>query len=260
MGKRHNQVFIAVVIAAMLLMSLQTRTGPLRPFWFASAGIDRANAAIAYMRDGLHVFWRVATLNEAELMELRMENMELRLAKHDYDRIHRENQRLRAAMDFKSRTPGAVAVARVVTRSGDRLSNVIVLDKGRRHGVKKNMIAIVPSGLVGKVISVEGGFSRLLLLDDSRFSAAVRLEDSRAEAVYKGRGNGNGVLNYLKVDIPVDSGVSVVTTGLDALFPPDIVLGTVDYVQTDSEELFHKVAIKPTVNLQTLEEVLIVTR
>lgn len=243
-----------------MLMTVQVRTGPLRPFGFVSSALDRANATISYMREGLHTFWRVATLNEIELVNLRRENIELRLAKHDYERVYRENLRLRAALDFSSTRPGAVAVARVVSRSGDRLSNVIVIDRGTRHGIRKDMVAIVPDGIVGKVMSVESGFSRVLLLDDSRFSAAVRLEDGRASSVYQGRGNGNGLLKYLRVDIPVEKGMRIVTSGLDALFPPGIVVGSVDAVHTDMEEIFHRVAVKPSADLQTLEEVLIVTR
>ena len=260
MLKRHQQVFIAIAVIAIGLMTLQSKYGSLRPFWFVSSAIDRTNLAFTYMKDGLNVFGRIAVLNEKELMELRRRNMELRSDLLDYEKLHRENTRLRAALEFSDRTPGLIAVARVISRGGGPLSRFIVVDKGARHGIRKDMVALVPEGLVGKVLSVDEQFARILLVDDSRFSAAVRLADSRNEGVYSGLGSGKGTLKYARVDTPLINGTSLVTSGLDALFPADIPVGTVGSVVTVEDELFHKADVSPEVDLRKVEEVTIVSR
>jgi rod shape-determining protein MreC len=260
MLKRHQQVFIAIAVIAIGLMTLQSKFGPLRPFWFVSSALDRTNSAVTYLKDGLRAFGMAAVLNEEELMELRRRNMELRLELRDYGRLYRENARLRAALEFSDRTPGLVAVCRVVSKGGDPLSNYMVVDKGGRHGVRKDMVAIVPEGIIGKIMSVEPEYARVLLVDDPRFSAAVRVADSRAEGVYSGLGRGSGKLKYASVDVPIINGVSLVTSGLDALFPADITLGTISSVETLEDELFHKAEVKPVVDLQRIEEVIIITR
>lgn len=260
MLKKHQQVFIAIAVIAIGLMTLQSKYGQIRPFWFVSSVIDRTNSAMTYLRDGLSTFQRVATLNEEKLMDLQRQNFELRTEKQDYKRLYHENARLRAALEFADNTPGFVTVARVISRGGDRISNFIVIDKGERHGIKKDMVVTVPEGLIGKVFSVEGKFSRVLLVDDSRFSAAVRLEDSRVQGVYSGLGNNKGTLKYIRTDVPVISGTPLVTSGLDALFPPGILVGSVSLVETDEDQLFHMVSALPAVDLSRLEEVTIVTR
>jgi len=260
MLKKHQKVFIAIAIIALSLMTLQSKYGRIRPFWFVSSAVDRANSTMTYLRSGMGTFLRVTTLNEEMLTELERQNEELRKDKHDYDRIYRENARLRTALEFADSVPGIVAVARVVSKGGDRLSNFFVIDKGERHGIRKDMVVIVPEGLIGKVFSVERKFSRVLLADDSRFSAAVRLADTRVEGVYSGLGSGSGTLKYVRVDVPISNGTTLFTSGLDALFPPGIAVGTVSFTQTDEDELFHRIEISPAVDLGRIEEVSIVTR
>jgi len=60
--------------------------------------------------------------------------------------------------------------------------------------------------------------------------------------------------------VPVTSGTPLVTSGLDALFPPGILVGSVSSVETDEDQLFHSVSALPAVDLNRLEEVTIVTR
>ena len=97
------------------------------------------------------------------------------------------------------------------------------------------------------------------MLNDSRFSVAVRLQDSRAEAVLSGTGSG-AVLKYLGTDVPVSEGDMLVTSGLDALFPTGINVGEVRRVRTHAKELFHQVEVAPLADLHRLEEVIVVNR
>ena len=164
--KRHQSVFLAVAIAAVCLMTFQSRFGRLHPFWFVSSAIDRTNSSIVYLREGIRTFRRVAVLNETELADLREQNRDLRMRMHDHDTLSRENERLREALDFTDRAAGIVAVAKVISKGGDILSNIIVINKGEKHGIRKDMVAIVPEGLVGKVLSADDSYSRVMLLDD----------------------------------------------------------------------------------------------
>lgn len=247
-----------VAVTAIALMTLQSKVGPIRPFWFMGSLFDRANSSYTYIKDGLDTFVRVASLNEKELAGLRRLNAALRTQERDYRRLVHENARLRSALEFADQRPNAIAVARVVSRGGDRLSNIVVINKGANHGVRKDMVVIVPEGLVGKVLSTQEEFSRVLLIDDPGFSVAVRLDEQRTEGVFTG--SGNGQIKYIDSDIPLSPGLTLSTSGMDALFPPGIAVGNIVSVKTDARELFHRVSARPAADLSRLEEVVIVTR
>jgi len=124
-----------------------------------------------------------------------------------------------------------------------------------------DMAAITPQGLCGKVVSVSDTYSVVLLVEDARFSAAIRTEKGRKEGVFSGSGLGNpGLLKYVGVDQTVEIGEAVLTSGLDALFPPGIPVGMVEEVITDEKDLFHQITITPFVDTTKVEEVQIVTR
>lgn len=260
MLKRHHQVYIAIVLLSMALMTFQSRQGVLRPLWFMPSALNNMNSSITYIKQGLGTFLRVATLNEQELAELRKDNLRLRTEAADYDRLRLENQRLREVLEFADRTPDVVAVARIISRGSNQAARTVVIDKGKRHGLLKDMAVIVPEGLAGKVMQAEDAYASVLLVDDSMFSAAVRMEQSRVSAVYTGHGRGRGVLKYVSTDQPLEPDDKLVTSGLDGLFPPGIAVGRVNSVTTDFKELFHGATVVPSVDTRMLEEVVIVSR
>ncbi|MEJ2254664.1 MAG: rod shape-determining protein MreC [Nitrospirota bacterium] len=171
-----------------------------------------------------------------------------------------ENRRLRALLDLKDLAPGFVAAAQVVSRGNDRWSNTFIINKGGQSGVRGNMAVITPAGLLGKVQETQGDYARVLLIDDTRFRAAVRIEGTRSEAVLAGAGIRRCVLKYLDIDTPVKEGDVIVTSGLDAMFPPGIKVGEVKSVTTNTKELFHRVVVTPFVDTRRVEEVVVVKR
>lgn len=260
MLSRHFRLFLSLVAASMLLMTYQSRTGPLGLFRFLSYSLNNVNAFIESLGDGAGETLRKVALDDAELKRLRKEVRGLRLDALMHRKVLIENARFREALALKESEPRHVATARVVSRGGGRWSNTFVIDKGGDDLVEKDMAAITPEGLLGKVIETQASFSKILLIDDSLFSVAVRLEDERAEGVLSGEGRELCRLKYIGVDAEVARGDVLVTSGLDGLFPPDIPVGYVSKVSTREKDLFHDIEAVPFVDSGRVEEVAIISR
>ncbi len=65
---------------------------------------------------------------------------------------------------------------------------LLSLTKEAPDGITKDMTAITPKGLVGKISEVSTSYSSLLLLTDMNLSVAVRLQESRREGIISGTG------------------------------------------------------------------------
>lgn len=258
--KKHFYFFLFVFAAAVLLMTYQSRMGPLRPFGFLSHPLDVIDLFIVDVRDTTGVAVRMAIGQEKELRRLKRELREVKAREMGFKGLMLENERLRRLLELKGRQPGFVAAARVVSGGSDQWSNVFVIDKGSDHMVEKDMAVITPHGLLGKVMETTPGFSRVLLIDDTRFSAAVRLETRRTEAVLSGNGRGRCLLKYVVKDISPEVNEAVVTSGLDGLFPPGIVAGYITGISTREEDLFHEIEVVPFVDTSRVEEVIIIKR
>lgn len=257
---RSLRLYLLVVTGALFFMTYESIHGPLRPFAFVARPLDAASRGITAVQTTVADAVRTTFLQEREIRSLRRNVADLRHAAGRYRELMIENRRLRQILDLASTEPGFSVAARVVSKGTDRWTNLLVIGKGARHGIRKNMAVITTSGLAGKVVEVRENFAAVLLVDNPRFAAAVRLQEDRSEAVLAGAGPGRAVLRYLSVDASPVPGEPLVTSGLDGLFPPGIAAGTVANVNTPEDALFHEVTVTLAVDTAELEELVVVAR
>lgn len=260
MPKKRYRLLISLFAVSIMLMTYQNRSGALRPFGFLEEPLYAVNIAVSAFKDALTDPFEKFTLRQEETERLRRQLRSLRMREQRMTEVELENRRLTALLDLSERREGFVAAARVVSRGSDRWANTFVIDKGRRDSVEKDMAVITVDGLLGKVMEAGETHSTVLLIDDLRFSAAVRLQAGRTEAVLSGAGPGRCVLKYVPADEQVKEGDTVVTSGLDGLFPPGMAAGFVSSVATEKDALFHEIEVVPYVDTAEVEEVAVVRR
>lgn len=190
---------------------------------------------------------------QAELTEVQLENEQFReiIDKKDdlkaYDPIH----------------------ATVISRNPDQWEERVIIDKGKKQGVKQNMAVITARGLVGKVISVTDFHSTVELLTtenrDFRVSAVVRGKGKKAKSAYgliESYDPERGELLMKKVDADIDIkvGENVVSSGLGGIFPQGLPIGTVTEVSTEDYGLTNMLYIKPAAQFSMLDHVIIASR
>lgn len=93
------------------------------------------------------------------------------------------------------------------------------------------MPAITLNGLAGKVISTSPHFSEILLLTDTNFSVAVRVERTRSEGIVSGTGTNMCILKYIPVEEDIMVGDRLITSGTDGIFPEGIKVGVVKKIE-----------------------------
>lgn len=212
-------------------------------------------------------FFRNTWHNYIDLHNVRKQNLELQdqiarlkleetRLKEDAGQAHR----LQTLLDFKQNYVGDVLPAQVIGTSGSEHSRLIYIDKGERAGLRPDMAVITPDGIVGKVKDVTRFSSSVLLINDRESGAGVILEKSRRQGVLRGAAAGELNLSDIMSDEKIDVGESVVTSGGDRIYPKGVPVGTVSSVSPDREDgASLAIKIKPAVDLNRLEEVLVVT-
>ncbi|MCI0354340.1 MAG: rod shape-determining protein MreC [Acidobacteria bacterium] len=264
---RNLTILIVVLFAQVLGLAVQIKrpseTGPERliRIWTVSL-ITPAERAFLRVRDGVVNAW----LNYVDLRGVRQENRELRgqLDRMQMERAQLEHEagegrRLEALLQFKQQFPAETVAARVIGSSGSEHSNLIYIDRGASDGLSAGMAVITPQGVVGKVTEVFPHTAQVLEIRDASSGVGVVLEKSRLRAVLKGAGGGATQVRFVMSDEKVEVGERVVTTGGDRIFPRGMAVGTVISVAS-SDEVFLSIAVKPAVDFQRLEEVLVIKR
>jgi rod shape-determining protein MreC len=258
MRKRRYPLFLLLVVLSAILMFYQGDRGALRPLGFLARPVNILNEAIGWAGSIPRGFFGNFAAGQKELERLRAEVEALRLREQRFKEVAIENRFLRDALYLKARTEGFVAAASVTSNGNGRWSSAFVIDKGRAHSIEKGMAAITPDGLLGKVQEADSDTALILLIDDAAFSAAVRLQDSRVDAIVSGAGVGRAVLKYAGAETPVGMGEVVITSGLDGLFPPGIPVGYVSKVSQG--EFFHDIEVTPFVDTRKVEKVIVAGR
>jgi len=171
-----------------------------------------------------------------------------------------ENERLRALLDLKSQRPGYVAAAEVFARDPTNWFQILWINKGINNGVAKDMVAVTPFGLAGRIHKVFDERANVILITDANSSVPVRLESSRIEGILEGNGVDKCNLKYVSKDADVEAGETVITSGLGGVFPEGIMVGYVSSVDKEGGDIFQQIEVQPAQQMNNIEEVLILKK
>lgn len=249
-----------VLVLSLTLMTYQSNKGIIAPFRFLSNPLNYLNDAIHSLSISVKEPFRKITVRDEENKKLRGEIHRLLLEQQRYRDLFFENQRLREILSLKERERRYITAARIISRGLDLWSNTLVIEKGKRDGITKDMAVITPLGLVGKISMVTDHYAYVLLITDINFSAAVRIQETRKEAILSGTGARRCVLKYIPEEGVIKEGEAVVTSGFDDVFPQELIVGHVSKVSKKGTSIFQQVEVTPSQDLTKLDEVIIVRR
>jgi rod shape-determining protein MreC len=203
--------------------------------------------------------------NYFALVRVRKENTELRqelkgfkARETKYFELVLENNRLRDLLKFSRKVKPEYIAAEVVGIDSAKWFNTIILNRGKDSGVLINSPVIVPEGVVGQVIKVSKNYSKVLLVTDRMSGVDCLVQTSRGRGVVSGTGSNICVFKYLLRKFDVNKGDHVITSGMDKIFPKGLRVGEVINVKRRDSGIFQDVEVRPFVDFEKLEEVLIV--
>lgn len=218
----------ATDIAAPILDTLE------KPLRATAAGLDRlAGVSDIYVE------------NE----RLRGQNDVLRQWELEAQRLLGENEQLRNLLKAPGREISPSATGRVVGIGGGAFERSLILNVGKRHGVRRNQPAVDAGGVLGRIITVGLWSSRVLLVTDLNSRVPVRIEGTGTLGILEGRNDPLMQLRFLPGDERVNEGALLVTSGHGGAFPADLPVGRVASVSGDV------ILVQPLALLNTVDRV-----
>ena len=264
---RNVTILVAILFVQVLGLAVQVkRAGSDEPtrlirLWTVSA-VTPLEKVIVWCEGGLGNLWN----NYIYLRGVRQENRDL---KFEIEQLRlqqvrladdaQQARRLQALLGFKEQYIAKTVAAQVIGSSGSEKSRSIFIDKGSNDGVEKDMAVITADGVVGKVLLAFGSTAQVLMINDRSSGVGVILDQSRLQGIVKGTAAGELILENVMTDESVAAGEQVVTSGGDQIFPKGLTVGTVMKVSPGAD-LFLNIRVKPSANLNRLEEVLVITK
>ena len=162
----------------------------------------------------------------SENRQLRAENAELRQWKATATALEDTNARYRALLGFKTNPPIPMAAAHVILDSRGPFADTRLADAGKEKGVEVGNPVMNERGLVGRVIGVAHGASRVLLLSDVASRTPVLVDRTDARAIMTGDASSTPKLEYLRGADPIKEGDRILTSGDGGMIPRGLPVGT----------------------------------
>jgi rod shape-determining protein MreC len=252
--------FLLIILGLLTIQSIRGG-GPAADFLsYPVTILEKGITAVKNAVTGTISKYLLVVGREEENRRLKNRIVELEAEKNELLEARLEVQRLRKLLKLKSERRDVVAVARVFARDPSNWFRMIWIDKGRKSGIRRDMVAVTPAGPVGRVNRVLENSSSVMLITDINSAVAVRTQTSRLEGILEGSGGDECYLKYIPGDAAITPGERLITSGLDRIFPKGLMIGTVTEVRKEGGDMFQHIVVKPVQDLKKIEEVAILKR
>ncbi len=178
--------------------------------------------------------------------------------KAEIDILENENDFLRRAAQVSQRSGYSVVDAGIFSLNLAPSGYNVLLNKGAEEGITEGDVVVTAEGvLVGKIQKVMQNFSRILFVSDPEFKITAKVMGSGTSGIARGALIDGMYLDFVVQEDEIKESDTLISTGND-LFPPALIVGTVDYVEANVTQMFKKIRIRPAVKDYQLNRVLVI--
>jgi rod shape-determining protein MreC len=258
---RAGYLLLAAIVGHVLLISAQVNSKSGVPIleavtFGAFAELQRGTAALTgSVRRTWNEYIALRQVREEnEALKHRLAETEIQVQEQralaDRTRSLAELLELRQSLDLKT------TAAEIIGAASTPDFRTVTIDKGSQEGLAVDMAVIAPAGIVGRVVIPSQRASKVQLLIDRNAAAGAIVARSRAQGVVVGTGETRLRMDYVSTSSDVVVGDTVVTSGVDGIYPKGLVIGRVDNIDKTSGAW--QIGIIPAVDFSSLEQVLVV--
>ena len=179
-----------------------------------------------------------------------------------------ENIKLAASVHFEARSRDLAEfqeryhftnamLTKVLVRNFSDEEHYFLINRGKRDGVKKDMVALYKFQIIGKVCDVFECYSKVLLVSDRSCKIAAYTNTGQNHGIICGDNKVNQCLltyvNHLVTLVPDDL---LFSSGQGLVFPEGYCLGKIESCK--AEDLYQQAVITPLVDFTKLEFCLLI--
>ncbi|PKM47141.1 MAG: rod shape-determining protein MreC [Firmicutes bacterium HGW-Firmicutes-8] len=264
---RYVLGFFAIVVLALVLISYTGQDRPaLTPVEKIIKGVvtpleSGVTRVLNSIGDAVGSVFTIGSIKEENKnLKQRVSTLEsenLLLKEYEY-----QNLRLRELLIFKDTVSRSyeTVYASVVALNPSNTDKTVTINRGENDGVRKNMAVVTSLGLVGHVINVSGNSAEVMLIVDKNSAVGGLVQITRTPGIIEGEGNNSGYLKmtHISKEAPVREKQVVVSSGLGGVFPKGLPVGRTTKIEIESNGLEKYAVIRPFVDFNRLEEVMVI--
>ena len=207
-----------------------------------------------------------------ELADLRSKYMALSEKLKDYELlqrsnadIRRENRELKELLGFADTIAYKNIPAQITGFDPDNLYSGIIINRGTKHGVRKNMPVLAFQGsnvgLVGKIVQTGRDSSMIIPIYDYQCYVAASVQTTKHRGLVNGQGAADLplIMQYVQKRAKDEIGIGdrILASGENNLFPKDSPIGIITGIKVPDYETYLELTVQPIIDFFRLDYVFV---
>ena len=228
---------------------------PMKPVqgFFTTVG-QKVGVTFSYFKD-IEAVRKENEQLKIQVAGLKKENRELSV-------LEVKNEELRQALKLKEQFGDyTILGSNIIAVDPGNWFNVFKIDIGGKEGVKTDAPVVTSAkGLVGRVVSSDATTSNVqTIIDEESAVSGWIAKAGGGHAIVRGdmqlKEKGLCKMDYIPLEVDVEVGDIIETSGLGGIYPKGILIGEVIEVRKTNSELDRYAIIQPAADFKRLEEV-----
>lgn len=150
--------------------------------------------------------------------------------------------------------------AKVLEKTIRKRSNYFIINRGRKHGVAKDMGVVSQDGVVGIVVNSTQNFSTVMPLLHEEFSLTPRIrnEEQYGKLFWEGPDPRYAKIDRVSKHIPLTRGMEVRTSLFSRYFPPNYMVGRIIKLKEQHNSSYWDIRVKLSTDFMNVRSVYVV--
>lgn len=208
---------------------------------------------------------KLLMLDTKKQNKLEIENSKLKkqieeyalLAKEEHNnKIAEENL---ATLDISSHSEFISTIARATIDINYLVNNKLLINKGSNASISLGDTVINKEGVIGQISSVNSQNAQVMLITNNDFKIYLEDQKFKSKMLATGISNNKLVVKYIDKSSKIAVGDTLVTTGLDDLYPANTPVARVIKVFSE-ENGFNSALCTPVVNFNQLQYIVVLRK
>lgn len=148
--------------------------------------------------------------------------------------LQRENNQLRDLSLLSERLQQTQMLAEILHATSNQTIREVVINRGTAHHVELGAAIIDANGVVGQVTRLYPQTSLVTLITNPAMEIPVMVARNGLRAIAFGKGRSNLLeIPFLPANIDIKVGDTLVTSGIDFVYPPGFAIGRVEKINVE---------------------------
>jgi rod shape-determining protein MreC len=256
--RKYYYIIVFVVLEIISFWALFRFNNFQGSVWLTSANSTVANINRTYF--DIKTYWNLGEVNQ----KLTSENLRLQQEAHALREALLDTKVQQTFVDSITRTAISgyqYISAKVIVNSDGKKNNFMVIDRGAKDGVEKDMGVVCGAGVVGTVFMTSDKYSLVTPIINNMSSISCRTRDERylGSMQWDGSDPRFAYLDEIPRYAKIKKGGIIETSGYSFVFPPGLYVGKINSVGDSPDGQSFRLKVELGTDFLTIRDVNIIT-